>query len=349
MAEEYEDKTEEPTPKRLADAKKKGIVAKSQDLTIALMLMCSMVVLYFFSGYMYRHLSELSIGILSNLHFDYFNPDYIAQLFNWGIWQIGIIVAPALLSALAFALLFNLIQTGFVFSSYPLSPKWNKLNVFDSKNYERNFSWQTVFRLGLSLLRINLLVVINIGLMCLDVAHLRTMSNGSVYEILKYIFIVTLIPGFAISATFIVIAAADYMYQRWRYRREMRMSRREVRDEMKMLEGDLHVRSKIRAMMRSFATLPLPTLVSHADLLVADGGHIAVALQYEHGKMEVPIVIYKGKGGVALEMRALAGKCKVPIVENSPLAQALFRGVGREQSIRPEHYLQVATALAQAT
>lgn len=348
MTDDYEDKTEQPTPKKLADAKKKGLVTKSQDLTIALLLLLSMVILYFSSGYMFRSVAALTSGLFLHLNFVVDSPEQIGWLAQEGMWEVVKIVFPLLIGVTVGAIAFNLWQTGFIFSFYPLRPKWNHLNVFHPQNYEKMWSWQTLFRMTLIFVRFQLLVVINIGLMCLDASHLQGMGKATVYEILQFIFKWTLIPGFALALMFLALAGIDYVFQRWRYMRQMRMSRREIRDEMRMMEGNEKTRGRIRAKMSAVLQIPLPRLVSDADLVIVDGGNYAIGLKYDPHQMEVPEVVCKGVGSAAIEIKSLAVKFKVPIVENSPLAQAVYRGVRQKKGIQPEHYLQVASALASA-
>lgn len=349
MADDYEDKTEQPTPKKLADARNKGLVAKSQDLVISFLLLLGMIVLYFSAGYMFERVANLSKALFTHINFQFDSLEQVQGFATLGLQAIISILLPLLLTTFLGALLFNLMQTGFIFSGYPIKPDWSRLNIFNGKNYEKMWSLQTLFRMGSNLVRFNLLVVINIGLMCLDANHLQGMSRSSAYDILLYIFKWTLIPGVALSMMFLILACFDYLFQHWRFNRQMRMSRREVKDEMRMLEGDELVRSRMRARMRGFLQVPLPKIISEADLLIADGGSYAVALKYDGQLMDVPVVIFKGTAVTSIEMRALATKFKVPIVENSFLAQALYRGVSLKKAIPPEHYLQVASALARAT
>src|SRR5262249_32304712 len=148
------EKTEEPTQKKLADARKKGFVAKSQDLTISIMLLLSMILLSFISGYMFDKLAWLCKGILQHLNIEIVGIPFVTGWVRWGIVQIVWIIFPLFACVVILALLCNLLQTGFIFSSYPLIPKWYKLNLFHHANYVNNFSYHALIRLSFGIVRV---------------------------------------------------------------------------------------------------------------------------------------------------------------------------------------------------
>lgn len=347
MAEEFGDKTEEPTPKKLADARKKGFVAKSQDLSISILIFMTITMMFFLSGYMFQRLEILTQGILYNLDFSSFNVETITTWGRYGIMEFFVLLLPLLLGVLVIGLIVNIAQVGFALSFYPMIPKWQRINFFHAANYEKNLGWRAIVRLIFGLIRLNLVVVLNFGIIVYDMPMITKLSNGSIKNILIFIHNKALEVGIAISIVYILIAIADYIYQKWRFLKEMRMSKREVKEEIKQLEGDITMKSKIRSVMRSMVHDNLRKIVPMADLIIVQPGHYSVGLKYHPEKMVAPLVVCKGLGRKADEIVRFAKQTNVPIVENSFLAQSLYQMIEANHYITSDFYQRVAESMSQ--
>lgn len=349
MAEDFQEKTEEPTKKKLSDARKKGFVAKSQDLTISVMLLMTMVVLYFTSGFMFDRLTWICRGILLHLSVDFGEISFVSAWARWGVLQITWIIFPLILSVVFIGILCNLLQTGFIFSTYPLVPKWKKLNMFDPHNYINNFSYHALIRLCFGLARVMVVTVFSFAVIGADMFTIYAIMNKTPFDLLMFVHREAVLVGSSLAIGYLVVAAADLMYQKWRFNKEMKMSRRELKDEFKQTEGDLKVKNKIKEMMQSTVQPYLQKIVPLADVVVTDPfGHFAIALSYRENKMRAPICLAKGTGKKAILILSIAKKHKVFIVENFNLAQSLYRATQVDGLISPEFYFRVAELLIQA-
>lgn len=346
MAEDYHDKTEEPTPRKLAEAREKGLVAKSNDLTIAIMLLGTMLFFFFFSSFMYHELQDFCLAVFHHLDFEYRSLDVISRYVKQGSSQILWMLLPIIMGTLFIAFISNILQTGMIYSLDPLKPKWKKLNIFNPSNYERNFGSSAWMRMIFGLVRLNLVLALSYLMMSEKAYETFSMGKGNPRDIFLFIFHETLALGTACSIAYIFIGILDYIYQRWRFMRQMKMSRREIKEEQKQLEGDVYVKSKIRRMMQGLAETSLNTSVPKADAVVAQEDRFVIAIQYDPEHMKVPVCLCKGSFKRGAEIRGLASKHGVPIIENPYLAESMYRLVESGGPISPAFYHQVADLLA---
>ncbi len=345
MTEDFHDKTEEPTPKKLADAKKKGFVAKSNDLTIALMLLGSMALFFFFSSFMFGGLEQLTIAILKGINTPFDEIELISLYLNQGLYTLLVTFSPLIFITVAMALSFNIFQTGFVFSFYPLKPKWSKLNFFYLKNYEKNFALPAVMRMLLGLLRLNLVLVLSWTVVSSDILYFFNLGRGTPADIIAFAYRKMLIVGTSYSLAYIGVAGLDYMYQKWSFLREMRMSRREIKDEMKQMEGDQTVKNKIRGMMQTLSQDNLEQEIPLADVIITDCDKYTVAIAYDATRMQAPLCLCKESGYKGAKMVKIARQHHLLIIENSLLAKAISRSIEKGSYITPLFYHAIAEIL----
>lgn len=347
MAEDFHEKTEEPTPKKLADARKKGFVAKSNDMTIAFMLMGTMIVFFFFAPYMVRNIAKLSVLVFKNINYDFVDIKVISYFLNGALEELFWIFLPLLAGVIFMGIVLNLLQSGLIFTAYPMKPKWKKLNVFDPYNYQRNFGIPALVRLLFGLVRLNIVMALSWIIISHDAFVIFNMGKGTPRDIAEFIYDKSIVVGLAVALGYIVIGILDFLYQKWRFLRQMRMSRREVKDELKQIEGDLTVKNKIREMMQTFAGHSLAAGVPKADVIISDADNYVVALLYRQGKMKAPICLCKGtrkRGKVILD---LARKYQVPVVQRPLLAKSLFRDIDSGDYVTPQYYRDLANILSQ--
>jgi flagellar biosynthetic protein FlhB len=341
MAERDSDLSEDATPYRLDKARKEGSVAKSNDF-IAMAMMAALVVTLYATGWDgLRKLLLMQQQILSHGSLRAMSVDAAAAwMGELAVGMLGLL-GPFLLTLGVTAVLVNLLQTGPVFSFHPLKPDLTRLNPMNG--VKRVFSMRTVFDTIKSVIKLAVLGTLLYalikdaipGLIGLSAAEPRTyaavllaLAAGMLVKIVLALFI---------------IGVLDLMFARWEYAKKMRMSKRDVKDEAKNRDGDPRIRARIRELRKemlkrskSMANVP------KADVLITNPTRIAIALTYDHGKSAAPRVVAKGAGDLAKKMRETAQRHQIPIVQNRPLARALFREVDYEGYVPEKWYPQVA-------
>lgn len=346
MPEDYHDKTEEPTPKRLADARKKGFVAKSNDLAVSLLLLMTMLVFFFFGGHMYDKLELLVLTILTNLNTSDFSIENVSLGLSYGIKELLWFFLPLFGAVTFFAVLFQALQTQFMVSTYPLRPKWKKLNLFDPENYKKHFGFPALVKLAFGLFRLNLVLVVSWSVTSLFAKEVFSIGKDTAPAVALLVGSIILWVGIGCAISYIGVGILDYLYQHWYFNRQMRMSRREIKDEIKQTEGDLVVKNRIKQEMRSFSETNYNELMEHVDLLITEKARYVVALVYDSKKMSAPICLIKGAGKRGALMRSIAEKQGIPVVENPTLAYSLFQNLSAGDPIPSEFFHQVAETLA---
>jgi flagellar biosynthesis protein FlhB len=348
MSEDYHDKTEEPTQKKLAEAREKGHVAKSQDLITSMHFIMALIVFFFFTGFMFRELSTMNISILNHLNFQYGEISFISAYLNTGLFKIFYLLLPLFISLLSVTILINVLQTGVICSFYSLKPKWSKLNIFNSRNYEHNFGIPAFVRLLFGVIRLQIVVILSLIITAQKAFYLFNLGKGNVWDLILFIKKESLLVALGIAIGYLMLSFIDFGYQKWLYNRKMRMSRREVKDEVKQMEGDVHVKNKIRLAMQDAAKINAIPPTTPADLLITNGSVCMIAIAYKPNKHPVPVCLYKALGKKATTLIELAKQQGIPILNNPLLANRIFNEIHSGHSITPDLYQEVAQALGSA-
>uniref|UniRef100_A0A7C2JX51 Flagellar biosynthetic protein FlhB n=1 Tax=Schlesneria paludicola TaxID=360056 RepID=A0A7C2JX51_9PLAN len=330
------DKTELPTERRRHQAREQGNIARSVDLTAAIVLLAAAGGLYLFGpgcGEMFLQLIRGATTAEPLLELDQRSA---AQL----VWQtafvVGRTVLPLMLLVAAGSLAANLIQIGFLWSPEVLTPKIERLDPI--QGFQRIFSLASVVRLGGSIAKI---------LLVAGVAYLYLSTHQDQYLALPQQEASVLLAtmgravvelGFYLAMTLVGLAILDYGYQYWQHERDLMMTKQELREEMKEMEGNPHVRSRRRELHRKLAEARELGAVKSADVVITNPTEIAVAIQYDPETMPAPTVVAKGMGEIAAQIRRLAAEHGVPILERKPLARALYRDVKVGQTIPVDLY-----------
>ncbi len=344
---DLEGKTEQPTPKRLSDLKKLGVVARSLDLTISIQLLICIGILFFFAHFIFDRLIYLIRSLFISLNTPIDNPQVVIFFLQKGINQLLMMLSPLLAGIVVVGILANVAQVGILFSWAPLKPRWSRLNIFKGSNYERNFSWPALIRLSLGLLRLNSLVVISWLMITSDMFVVYSLMDGTAWQVLNYITHKVLMLGAAFSICYLGFGVIDYIYQQIRYLKLSRMRRQEVKDEQKLLEGDVKVKAKVRSFMKKIAGQFDLQAMSAANIVITEGVHYAVALSYSD-REGVPICVCKGANYRADQMRQQANKLGIVLFEDPRLAFDLYHAVEVRNPIPRQFYHKVAAALAYA-
>jgi flagellar biosynthesis protein FlhB len=338
------EKTERATPQRRREVRREGRVPKSPDLTSAIGLVAALVSLKFFGPRIWNDWLVMMHTQLEQLNEPDFTEQTLVGIFRSTAWTFVQLLAPVVGVALIVGVGTALAQVGFVFVPKNLLPDWQRIQPF--AGFKRIWSVHTLAEAVKSALKLVVVGTIaylathgisaHLGdLMGMDVASLPGTVGGMVFQL-----------GLEISMAFVGLAVMDFMFQRFEFERSIRMSREEIKEEMKRQEGDPLIRSQIRQRGRALALRRMMQEVPKADVVITNPTHFSVAIRYEAGTMSAPVVVAKGQDEVAWRIRKIADQSGVPRVENRPLAQTLYRTVDVGQSIPTELYKAVAEVLA---
>lgn len=337
-----DDKTEEPTAKKRADAKKKGQVGRSTEISTAFVLLTGFFVLKVLWENIYTSIANYTMYIFTHLN-QPVDTENITRLFI-GIMEILATTAlPIMLAIMIIGLGVNFFQVGLNFNTEAIGFKLDKLNPING--FGRIFSKRSLVELLKSLFKI---AVIGYFLYTILSQQLLSMPQFIYFDLgtsLEQMSKIIFSMSFKVIGVIMVLGFLDYGYQKWQTTQDLKMSKQEVKDEMKQSEGDPQIKGKIKQKQRQMAMSRMMQEVPKADVIVTNPTHFAVALQYHKG-MQAPIVIAKGQDLVAQKIKKLAREASVPIVENRPLARALFASTNIGDAVPAELYQAVAEVLA---
>ena len=336
------DKTEEPTSKKRADARKKGQVARSQELNAAFVLLIGFLVIRILWEYIYGNIAEYTIYLYSHLA-QSTTTEGITELFIGIMILLAKTVMPIMFSIMIIGLAINLFQVGFMFSTEQLEFKLDKLNPING--FGRIFSKRSLVELAKSIFKI---IVIGYFLYLYLKDQIPLVPQFIFFDLPQSLataadIIFTM--AFQVVGVIMVMAAADYAYQRWQTTQDLMMTKQEVKDEYKQTEGDPQIKGKIKQKQRQMAMQRMMSEVPKADVIVTNPTHLAVALKYSKG-MVAPLVVAKGQDIVAESIKQIARENHVMIVENKPVARALYQAVEVGGVVPAELYQAVAEILA---
>jgi len=338
------DRTEEATPRKLQEARRKGRVARSPDLSGALILLGAVLVLKLWGHYPLAALFNYTRGALGNMNVQTVGPHEIYAYFGGGGLYLLRAMMPVIGGLVIIAFLSNVMQTGFVFTGEPLTLKLDRLNPVEGM--KRLLSKRGLVRLMASLFKVTVVALVAYYTIRSQFGVYTELSGASVGGIFAFVTGCTFVLALRIGIALLALALLDYIYQKWQFKQDMRMTKQEVRDELKRMEGDPLTRDRRRRMQRQIAMQRMMHDVPRADVVVTNPTEVAVALRYEARQMAAPTVVAKGKGLLAGRIREIAEEHQIPIVERKPLAQALYRMCDVGDQIPMDLYQAVAEVLA---
>jgi flagellar biosynthetic protein FlhB len=338
------ERTEKATPKKRSEARKKGQVAKSREVCSVTVLLAGLLALFFSGPYYYGQLSTLMIRLFQQIGNFAVTPESIHALQNQLTVSLGLILAPFLGVVLVASVVSNYVQVRGFFSWEMIKPDPGK--VFSLKGLSRFFSLRSLQELVKSLGKILIVGGIAYYTIKKEMPNVLPLMDQEIGSIFKYILSVSFHIFLNTVLVMVLLAGLDYIYQRWSYEKGLRMSKQEIKDEVKQAEGDPLVRARIRSIQRELARRRMMAEVPKADVIITNPTHIAVALYYKSGEMDAPKLLAKGAGFVAEKLKEIGREHKIPILENKPLAQILFRTVEVGQMIPATLYHLVADVLA---
>ncbi|WP_169568970.1 flagellar biosynthesis protein FlhB [Sneathiella limimaris] len=342
MAEDQDDaqKTEEPTQKKLEDAHKKGQVAKSQEVSHWFMTMgISLVVLIFMAG-LGKGLSFDLFKFVEQPHAIPVSSGNLANTFQQLGYAVVGVLAPVLGILMIFGLAGTVIQHRPVFTAERIKPKLNKISLFGG--VKRLFSMKSFAEFLKGILKLLLVGSIAFMFVAPEMDELQLVMTYDMIGVLSLVEqqILSLLLG--VASVMAVIGGLDLLYQKYNHTKELRMTKQEIKDENKQSEGDPMIKSRLRSLRLQRSRQRMMQAVPSADVVVTNPTHYAVALKYDQAVDRAPMVLAMGQDNIALKIRELANENEIPIVENPPLARALYASCELEQEIPYEHYRAVA-------
>ena len=345
MAEDQDQsqKTEEPTAKKLQDAMNKGEVVKSQEVKHFFILLAA-TLMVLISGA--SAMGDVGATLARVFEFSYevpMDPDGLQTFLMELMSRIGFFLILPVLLLLVGALAGTVIQHRPVLSIEKISPKLNKISPIGG--LKRIFSMQNLAEISKSVLKISVVAAVVFILVWPERDLLEQMMTFPINDVVRIVYQMVLRVLGGVVFIMAIIAGMDYMFQRFQFMKQMRMTKQEVKDEMKQTDGDPIVKARLRQIRMERSRKRMMAAVPEADVVVTNPTHYAVAMKYKQGAMEVPVVVAKGVDNVAFRIREIAEEHDIPILENPPLARTLHAAVEVDEEIHPEHYKAVAEVI----
>ena len=347
------EKTEQPTAKKLQDARKEGQVAKSKEIYNAFGLLGLFLLIQFYAGYMGTNIMGFFEALYSQIPDLVKTPDgYMPVLtfryiFNTAILRLFALVGPILLVAFTIAVVTNVAQVKWQPTSKPLKPKFSKLNPI--KGFSKIFSVNSLVELIKSIAKIGVIAYIAYSYLLGRIDELFLLYDIPLMQAIGLTGDVVVQTGIRIAAAYLIIAFADLTYQKYKHRKDNMMTKQEIKDEFKNQEGDPQIKGKQKQKMLQVSQRRMMQQLPEADVVITNPTHYAVAIKYDmenESKYDAPIVIAKGADFVALKIKEAAREHGIEIVENKPLARMLYTNVEVGEMVPPELYQAVAEVLA---
>ncbi|MBP5198091.1 MAG: flagellar biosynthesis protein FlhB [Lachnospiraceae bacterium] len=344
------EKTEQATPKKLNDARKKGQVAKSKEIYNGVGLLALFVLLRFWTAHIgtsFLNMFSFVYGKIDDtvVFWHGFMPENDSfMIFREVLINILIILAPVLAIMFVLAVVCDIAQVGWKVTGEPLKPKLEKLNPLNG--VKRLFSLNSLVELIKSILKIFLIAYVCYTYLRDKWSMLFFLFDMPMLQALKELLSVVCTLGFRITIVYLIISVADLVYQKQKFKYDMKMTKNEVKEEFKQAEGDPQIKGKIRQRMREASQRRMMQDVPRADVVITNPTHYAVAISYDPDVSDAPIVLAKGEDYLAAKIKEVARENHVEIVENKPLARMLYANVEIGEAIPPELYQAVAEVLA---
>lgn len=344
------EKTEEPTGKKLSDARKEGQVAKSKEIANAFGMLALFLILKVYVG-------TIGSRFIESFHVVYGQIPDLVKMYNGNIpidsmhvlirsmmMRLLTIIAPVLLIGVMVAVICDIVQVKWQPTTKPLRPKFSKLSPV--KGFGRIFSPNSLMELLKSVLKLLVIGYVVYSYLKDRIGQIFILYDITLNQAIGLIGEIAIDLGIRIAMVYMVIAFLDYWYQKWKFHEDMKMTKQEVKDEYKNQEGDPQVKAKQKQRMREASMRRMMSQLPEADVVITNPTHYAVAIKYDPEKYDAPYVIAKGEDYLAQKIKDVAKEHEIEIVENKPLARMLYANVEVGALIPPELYQAVAEVLA---
>jgi flagellar biosynthetic protein FlhB len=340
-----QEKTEEATPHRREETRKKGSVARSMELNSAFILVFGLLLLYFGGSELALRIATFARSVFANASRIQLTSADVHYYAAEGLAFCLYVLAPILLGLLVVGLAASVAQVGFFFSVEALSPKWSKLNPLTGLK-KVIISRRAMVELLKNLFKVAIVALVAYFSISGMMSDAVSLMDGDVKSILTFMVSASISAGFKIGLAFLALALFDYLFQRFEFERDIRMTKQEVKEESKMTEGDPLIKSRIRTVQRQIAYKRMMQDVPKASVVVTNPTHVAIALKYEIETMDAPKVVAKGAELIAQRIKEIAREHNVPIIEDKILARALYKSADIGEAIPEKLFQAVAQLLA---
>ncbi|NLK51764.1 MAG: flagellar biosynthesis protein FlhB [Syntrophomonadaceae bacterium] len=338
------EKTEKATPKRRQEARKKGQVIRSTEVNSALILLLTFFVLYLTLPYIFGEVAKFAEKALFEYTRESFSPEFLHALLIECLIMVGRVTFPVMAVAFVTGLTANYMQVGFLFTTETLKFNPGRLNPIEG--FKRIFSKRAIVELFKSLWKVTVVGFVVYSVISDQIGLFPQLMEVELIEVIGMVNQLVWSIAWRVGLLLLILSILDYIFQWWEYEKNLRMSKQEIKDEYKQMEGDPQIRSKIKERQRQMAMQRMMSQVPQADVVITNPTHLAVALHYRSSEMESPVVVAKGQGLVAQRIKEIAQQHGVIIVENKSLAQILYKTVEIGQMVPEELYQAVAEVLA---
>lgn len=344
------EKTEEPTGKKLDDARKEGQVAKSKEIANAAMLVAMFASMSMLISYYSAHFLDMFKAVYNQI------PDWIVRVngdspfeticsgLRYIMIQLLTLLLPALIIGFVVAFVADLVQVKWKPTTKPLQPKFSKLSPVNG--FKRLFSLNSLMELLKSILKIIIIGTMTFFYIKGQSDKLLILMDLSIMDALANLGSIIVTLGLRIAVAYIAVAGIDFLYQKWKFHEDMKMTKQEVKDEYKNSEGDPQIKGKQKQRMQEASRRRMMQQLPQADVVITNPTHYAVAIKYDPEQYDAPYVVAKGADYLAARIKEIARENNIEIVENKPLARMLYANVELGQIVPPELYQAVAEVLA---
>lgn len=345
MADDMGDKTEAPTPKRRQEAREQGNIARSADLTAAVLLLTVMMLLHSYGGGVMTALKTIMAQMFGFDAIQRADPHAAGTLLLSAVRMAAVAMAPLFVGVCLVAILINMIQVGLVFNTQRLQPQLGALNPL--KGLGKLFSKkENLVHMLMNLVKLSLVAFVAYSAVHGRIERILSAQQLTFAQIFGLGTEIVYSIALRIGMILLVLAIIDYAYQRWNTEQKLKMSKQEIKEEMRRMEGDPQIKSRRRQIAMQRTVQAIKQNVPTADVIVTNPTHYSIALKYDPKTMNAPRVVAKGADFLALQIRQIAIESGIPILERPPLARALYRLCDVGQEVPEQFYSTVAEILA---
>jgi flagellar biosynthesis protein FlhB len=341
---EGQERTEQGTPKRREEAREKGRVAKSREVSSVAGLAACLIYFYFNATGLLEKLSAIMTSTLRSAGRVTISIDNVQVLLASLLFKVFILLLPIFIVVFIIGILANVVQVGALFAPSAIQPELSKIDPL--KGLQRLFSMTSFVELIKNILKMIIIGMVSYFVIQNEVKGFFPLAEQTVWEIFLYLGKITFKILLTTCWVLIILAIMDYVYQRWEYEKGLRMSRQEIKEEFKNSDGDPAIKARIKRLQREMSRKRMMAAVPKADVIITNPTHLAVAIRYDQNTSIAPCVVAKGAGFIAEKIRTIGRENNIPVVENKPLAQVLYKMVRLDEMIPENLYRSVAEVLA---
>lgn len=345
MAEEtFDDKTESPTEKRRSETRDKGNVAKSTEINSVLVLIAGMLLLKLFGPWMMKEMGGHMYEMFQSISNTSMDQQRLTEIATKALYMTLWVLLPIVCGIMFIGIMANVLQIGFLFTGEPLIPNLGKIDPI--AGFKRLFSMRSLVETAKNVIKLAIIAYVAYATLLAEFPKMMMLSDASISTILGFTADTTYSIVMRVALVLAILAILDYAYNRYDHEKKLKMTKQEIKDEHKQMEGDPKVKSRIKSMQREIARRRMMQEVPKATVVVTNPTYIAIALRYEPRESDSPVVLAKGKRLIAARIKQIALENGIPIVEDKPLARAMYDKVVVGFPIPADFFAAVAEIMA---